>query len=185
MLNDRIIIDMFFERSEQAIVELSEQYGTQATAIAYNILSSRSDAEECVNDAYLTMWNTIPPMRPDNLQAYFIRVIKNIAFNRFDYNTSKKRNNSYDLVLDELQECIPSHETVESKIMEQELTETINKFLGSLPKEDRVLFVGRYWMGEPVDVLAKKLGCSSNGLSVRLFRIRKKLKHYLKKEWTL
>lgn len=181
-MDDSRIIDMFFERSEQGIVELSEQYGNQAKSIANNVLNNIHDAEECVNDALLSLWNQIPPVRPNNLQAYLIKVTKNIALNRLDYNTSKKRNSYFDLALDELQDCISSHETVESKIIEQELTNAINMFLGTLSKDDRILFVGRYWMGESVAEMAKKLQCSQNIISVKLFRIRKKLKHYLKKE---
>lgn len=184
-MNDGKIIDMFFERSEQAIVELSEQYGNLAKTIANNVLNNIDDAEECVNDALLSLWNQIPPKRPDNLQAYLVKVTKNIALNRLDYNTSKKRNSHYDIALEELQDCIPSRETVESKLFERELTNAIDDFLGTLPKEERVLFVGRYWMGESVLELAKKMQSSPNILAVKLFRIRKKLKHYLKKECLL
>ena len=176
------IIDMFFERSEQAIVELSQQYGNQAKAIANNVLNNIDDAEECVNDALLSLWNSIPPLRPNHLQAYLIKVTKNIALNRLDYNTSKKRNSHYDIALDELQDCIPSCENIESKIIEQELSKAIDDFLGTLPKDDRVIFVGRYWMGESVLEIANKLHCSQNIIAVKLFRIRKRLKHYLKKE---
>ena len=179
-MNDSKIIDLFFERSEQAIVELADLYGNQAMHIAENVLHNAHDAEECVNDAYLSVWNNIPPNRPSHLQAYLYKIVKNIALNRFDYNTSKKRNSNFDIALDELQDCIPAYKTVETEVMEHELRDAINAFLGTLSKEDRISFVARYWMGESVEKIAEKMGYSSRNIAVRLFRVRAKLKKYLK-----
>lgn len=181
-MEDGKIMKLFFERSEQAIVELSEKYGSRAKSVMYNILNNWADVEECINDAYLSVWNTIPPAQPNNLQAYFLKIAKNIAFNRVDYNSSKKRNSKYDMALDELQEILPSPENIEEKMLEHELVAAMNAFLGELPQKDRVAFVSRYWMGETIEDIAKRIGCSPKGLAVRLFRIRTKLKKYLEKE---
>jgi len=181
-MDDSKIIELFFERSEQGIVELSNKYGMHARKVVSNVLNNRSDAEECVNDAFLSVWNSIPPVRPTNLGAFFIRIAKNIALNRLDYNSSQKRNSNYDTAIDELQEIIPSSDDVEAEMLKKELTNEINAFLEKLPKRDRILFVGRYWMGESLAELANKTGESEKGISVRLFRIRKKLNKHLEKE---
>ena len=106
-LEDREIIDLFFERSERAIRELDSKYGKAVKAIAGNVLRDRQDAEECVNDAYLGVWSSIPPQRPDSLGSYVCRIARNQAISRLRSNTAAKRNDGFDLVLDELEECIP------------------------------------------------------------------------------
>ena len=123
--------------------------------------------------------NNIPPNRPAHLSAYFYKIVKNKALNRYDYNTSKKRNSRFDVALDELEECIPYYKTVEAEVMECELREAINAFLGALSKEDRQFFVARYWMGESVEYIAQKKGYTSHNVAMRLFRVRGKLKKYL------
>ncbi len=184
-LEDSKIISLFYERSEQAIVELSQKYGAAIRKTAANILKSRLDVEECANDTYLGVWNTIPPQHPDPLVSYVCKIARNIAVNRYHANTAEKRNGNYDLVLDELEECLPSGFNVETELEAKELTEAINRFLQTLEKEDRFLFVRRYWYADSVSDLAVLTGINPNRISVRLFRVREKLKTTLLKEGLL
>ncbi len=138
--------------------------------------------EECVNDTWLGVWNSIPPLRPDPLGGYVCRVARNQAVSRLRANTAGKRNGRYDLVLDELAEAIPSDVDVEKAYDAKELTEAINCFLASRSREDRWLFVRRYFFADEVTELAKALKISRVSASVRLFRLRDKLRNYLQKE---
>ena len=181
-MEDSKIIDLFFERSEQAIEELDSKYGPAVRKTAANILKDRLDVEECVNDTYLNTWNSIPPHVPDPLAAYVCRIARNLAVNRYHANHAEKRNGTYDLVLDEMEECIPSGVNVETEYEAQELSSAINRFLSTLDRKDRFLFVRRYWYADPVSDLAEMLGDSTNRISVRLFRLREKLRNTLVKE---
>ena len=181
-LDDEGILDLFYERSEQAVAELEQKYGRAVRRTAGNILRDRLDVEECLNDTWLAAWNTIPPQRPDPLVSYVCRIARNLAVKRWRADTAAKRKGNYDLVLDELEECIPSGMDVESEIECRELTAAINRFLETLGHEDRVLFVRRYFFAESVAQLAAMTHASANRTSVRLFRLREKLRNYLQKE---
>ncbi|MBQ9510464.1 MAG: sigma-70 family RNA polymerase sigma factor [Clostridia bacterium] len=182
MLDDSKIIELFFERSEQAIVELSNKYGSVCKRTAKNILGNDLDAEECVNESYLGAWNTIPPQKPDVLSSYVCRIVRNLAIKKYHSNTATKRNGAYDVVLDEIEECFSSSLSVENEIESKEITFAINKFLSSLDKESRVMFVKRYWYSDSLEDLSKAYNMSKHNVSVRLFRIRKRLKVFLSKE---
>ena len=181
-MDDSKIIELFYSRSEQAIVELSEKYGAICNKVAGNILNNSLDAEECVNDAYLGAWNTIPPQRPSPLLAYLCRIVRNLAVTRYHSNTAVKRNSFYDVALDELEECLASAASVEAEISARELSGLLDRFLETLDAENRVLFVRRYWYADSVSDIAEDFHMSSNNVSVRLSRIRGKLKKYLKRE---
>ena len=181
-MDDKGIIALFFERSEQAIAELMNKYGTLCIRTAYNIVGDQSDAEECVSDANLALWNTIPPQEPDPLVAYMLRIVKNLSLKKLRDNSAKKRRSGYDAALDELSELIPSPETVEGTADARLLGETINQFLGTLEREERILFVRRYWFGDSVSDLAELFDTGSHSISVRLHRIRKRLKKQLERE---
>lgn len=178
-MEDSKIIELFFERSEQAIVELSDKYGTVCRKTANNILRNSLDAEECVNDAFLGAWNAIPPNRPENLPSYVLRIVRNLSIKRYRYNTADKRNNNYDLALDELAEYIPD---TNAAYDDNDLSQLINKFLSTLKKDDRKMFVMRYFMAESLGDIAKLFGRTQHYVSVRLSRVREKLKNYLMKE---
>lgn len=182
MLEDSQIIELFFERSEQAIVELSEKYGNVCNSVSRNILKNELDAEECVNDAYLAAWNTIPPQEPNPLLSYLCRIVRNLSLKKYYSNTAVKRNNYYDTTLDELVECIASNTTIENEIFAKELSQQLNSFLATLRQKDRVMFVRRYWYCDSVSEIASYFQMSSNAVSVRLLRIRERLRKYLKKE---
>lgn len=180
-MEDHKIIELFHARSEQAIVELSRKYGTVCTKIAKNILNDIRDAEECVNDAYLGAWNTIPPQNPNPLRTYICRIVRNLSIKRYHSNTSMKRNSFYDAALDELENCIPSGKTVETELSAKKLAKIIDDFLDTLDKENRVMFVRRYWYSDSISDIAKRFHMSNNNVSVRLSRTRQKLKNYLRK----
>lgn len=163
-------------------MELSKKYGTICTRIAKNILNNSLDAEECVNDAYLGAWNTIPPQKPNPLKTYICRIVRNLSIKRYHSNTSMKRNSFYDAALDELENCIPSGKTVESELSARELAQIIDDFLDTLDKENRVIFVRRYWYSDSISDISKRFHMSNNNISVRLSRTREKLKNYLRKE---
>ena len=181
-LEDSKIIALFFERSEQAIAELDNKYGSAIKKTAANILNDRLDVEECVNDTYLRTWNNIPPQKPSPLVSYVCKIARNLALDRWRSNRAEKRNGEMDLVLDEMEECIPSNWNLETEVEARELTEAINRFLAGLPKDDRFLFVRRYWYGDSVADLAAMTKSSANRISVRLFRIREKLRTTLSEE---
>lgn len=182
MLEDSKIIELFFARAEQAIVELSAKYGTVCSRIARNILKNDLDAEECVNDTYLAAWNTIPPQKPNPLQTYIFRIVRNISIARYHANTSVKRNSIYDAALDELESCLAASATVEQEIAASELSRQIDLFLATLDEENQMMFVRRYWYSDSISDIAERFQTSDNNVSVRLSRIRKKLKTHLKKE---
>lgn len=181
-MDDSRIIELFFERSEQAITELSNKYGSLCRRVADNILNSRVDAEECVNDAYLGVWNTIPPQRPEHLAGYVCRIVRNQAIKKYHANTAEKRNSFYDVALDEIEEVFSSPGSVEEEIDAGETARRINAFLGTLDKENRILFVRRYWFADSIEDLAALFHTGRHNVSVRLSRIRKKLKEYLARE---
>lgn len=182
MLEDSKILELFLVRAEQAIPALEEKYGNACRRIAENILKNRLDAEECVNDAYLALWNTIPPQIPEPLRAYVYRVVRNLSITRYHANTAQKRNSYYDAALEELEPCLASAETVEQALAAEELTRQINAFLATLDEESRMLFVRRYWYADDIAQLAERFQISRNRVSVRLSRIRSRLKRYLQKE---
>ncbi len=173
-LEDRQIINLFYERSEQAIEELDRKYGAAVRKTAANILRRTQDVEECTNDTWLGVWNTIPPQNPNSLISYVCRIARNLASVKYRSSTARKRNGQYDLVLDELAECIPSTADVESELEAKELSAEVNRFLDTLGYEDRFCFVRRYWYAG-----------NSRRISVRLFRTRERLYRYLKEEGLL
>lgn len=178
-LDDSKIIDLFYERSEQAIIELSKKYGTVCTKVANNILNNRLDTEECVNDAYLGAWNTIPPQNPNPLLSYVCRIVRNLAIKKYHTNTAAKRNSIYDVALDELENCFPASNSVEDEVNANELSQIIDDFLETLDQKNRVMFVRRYWYSDSIADIAKLFNTSSHNVSVRLSRTREKLKKYL------
>ena len=175
-MDDRKIIELFFERSEQAIIELSNKYGAICSKVANHILNNRLDAEECVNDAYLGVWNTIPPQRPDPLLSYVCRIVRNLALKKYHENTAQKRNSIYDVALDEIADCIPAPFSVEDEIMAKEVAGIINGFLETLDRQSRIMFIRRYWHADSIEELAALFHRSRHYISVRLSRTRKALK---------
>lgn len=181
-MDDSRIIELFFARSEQAIAELSRKYGPLCRRVAENLLNDGRDAEECVNDAYLAVWNTVPPVRPEPLASYVCRIVRNLALKKYRANTARKRNSAYDAALDELAECFPSAATPEEEAEAAAVAGIVNDFLETLDPRSRILFVRRCWHGDPIDELAGLFRMSRHAISVRLSRIRKALRKRLEEE---
>ena len=181
-MEDSQIISLFFKRDEAAIVETEKKYGAFCHKIALNILSISADAEECVNDAFLQAWNSIPPQSPDRLGAWLGKVVRNLAINLWNKNHRQKRYAGMEKLLNELEDCIPSPVTVEHRIEEKELTRFLNPWLASLSRDDRILFVRRYWNGEALNSLAAEYRVSSGNMAKRMYRLRLNLKSKLEKE---
>ena len=181
-MDDSKIIELFFERSEQAIIELSNKYGAICSKVADNILNNRLDSEECVNDAYLGVWNTIPPQRPNPLLSYVCRIVRNLALKKYHENTAKKRNSYYDAALDEIADCIPAAFSVEDEIMAKEAAGVIDDYLETLDQQSRIMFIRRYWYADSIEEIAALFHKSKHYISVRLSRIRKALRQYLGKK---
>ncbi len=181
-MDDQLIIQLFMDRSEEAIEATAKKYGRLCTSIARNILNNNEDADECVNDTYLALWNSIPPENPDPLSAYVCRIARNLSLKKYRYNTELKRNSFYDASLEELEDTLVGNEDIDRSTEVKELTEAINRFLDQLKKTDRVLFVKRYWFCKDIDDIAAETGLSRNYINVHLHRTREKLKNYLIKE---
>ena len=179
-MEDKEIVQLYFDRNKQAISETSSKYGHYCTSIALNILNNREDAEECVNDTYLNAWNCIPPHKPKMLSTFLGKLVRNLSFNRFKTNHSDKRGGyELPLILDELGEIVSGKASVEDDIDNNELLENINAFLKDLPEKKQYMFIRRYWYSDRISVIAKRCGCSENSVSVELSRIRKSLREHL------
>jgi len=173
-MNDQAIIDLYFARNEQAIAETAKSYGNVCMQVSMNILQSRPDAEECVNDTYLKTWNAIPPTKPHSLCAFVCRITRNLSLNRLRDLRREKRNKELTLSLEELEACIPA-------AMEDadQLAALLNSFLEGLEETDRVLFMGRYWYSYAIDDLAASMGLTKKAVYMRLYKIRERLRAYL------
>lgn len=178
-MQDNAIIDLFYERSEMAITELSSKYGQICLNTAENITQSREDAKECVNDAYLGVWNTIPPTRPASLLAYVLRIVRNISINRVKFNNAEKRGGRYQESLEELKDCLSSSDTPEKLYDAKELSLYIEQFLEGLSHTNRLLFVRRYWYLDSFEMLAVATGLGQGAVRTRLTRLRQQLKQFL------
>lgn len=180
--HEEAIISLLWERSEDALKQLEEQYGSLCRKIAWNILHNDLDVEECKNDSYLIIWNRVPPERPNPLRAYLCRIVRNTALKKFRDNHAGKRYQEDVLCFEELAECIPAGADVVKEMETKELTKVVEAFLDTLSKEKRTMFVKRYWMCMPVKEIATEYGITERNASVKLGRIRKKLCHFLEKE---
>lgn len=182
-MKDNDIIELFWKRSENAITETSIKYGKYCFKIAQNILDNEKDSEECVNDAYLKVWNHIPPQRPNNFAAYLGRTTRNTALDKYKNTNRKKRGQGQtEEVLEELTGCIPSNNNTEYIADNIVLAEVLNKFLSTLPTNTRKVFMQRYWYMSSVKEISKELGYSESKVKMLLLRTRNELKLLLEKE---
>ncbi|MCL1866016.1 MAG: sigma-70 family RNA polymerase sigma factor [Oscillospiraceae bacterium] len=184
-MSDNEIIGLYLDRAESAITATAKQYGAYCTAIAMNILHNKEDADECVNDAYMKLWNSIPPERPEKFSAYIGKIARNLSIMKYKKLSAQKRGGSgTDILLSELDSCVPTAATaanVENKAEMNELVGAINDFLSAIKKEDRLFFVSRYWYADTVPEIAKSLNVGESRVGVSLHRTRKKLRVYLEK----
>lgn len=179
-MTDAEIVALYFARSEEAITESDRKYGKACHRIAYNVLYSDEDAEECVNDTWLKAWNAIPPDRPDRLGAYLGTVTRRLALTRYQHKTAAKRYAGVETALDELTECLPDGSLTVAD--ETELRTAINGFLASLPTRTRMIFLRKYWYMDSVADIARAMGMSEGAVKVTLHRTREKFRIWLAKE---
>lgn len=180
-MEDRQIIELYWNRDQRAIAESDEKYGVFCVSMARNILSSVQDAEECVNDTWYRAWDTIPPQRPSSLRAYFGRIVRNLSIDRWRRNRAKKRGDGIELMLSELEDCLPGGTTPQQELENRESVKVLEGWLDTLTREERAVFLRRYWYGTGVAELAAQWGCTPNRMSQRLFKLRRRLKIYLQK----
>ena len=181
-MDDKEIVQLFLQRDESGLEELDRKYGRFCASIAENILKSRTDAEECVNDAYLKVWNSIPPAVPRSLSAFIAKITRNTALDVYAlYHTEKRGSGGSAVSFDELEDLVSGESSIEQETENRELLEAINKFLSTLPSAKRRMFVNRYWYCYTVEELARIYEMQEHNVVVALSRTRKKLKEYLKK----
>ncbi len=182
-MKDIDIIELYFARSEKAIEATDRKYGAYCDVIAHNILYDKQDSEECVNDTYLKVWNSIPPNKPQNLRVYLGKITRNLAINRHKKYTAQKRGKgTADAVFSELEECIPSYVSVEDAMDEILVVRLLEEFLKSQRATKRNIFLRRYWYCEPISKISKDFSVSESKVTSTLYRMRLKLKEYLEKE---
>ena len=177
-MEDEAIVALLWRRSPQAIEELDKKYGRLCRKLANNIVNSREDAEECVNDAYLGVWNAIPPARPHPLRAYLVKVVRNVAWKVCERRQAAKRSGCT-VALEELEGCLTDGKTVEDEVEARELARLIEAFLDTLTAKERVIFMRRYGFLDSYGEIARRVGISEKNVSVRLSRMRRKLRDYL------
>jgi len=173
-VEDHQIIELYFARDELAIEETAKRYGGVCMQVSMDILKDRMDAEECVSDTWLQTWRSIPPQRPTILKAFLCRITRNLSINRLRERKAKRRDKDMTLSLEELEGvlAIPEEQS-------EGLSELFSEFLRGLEREDRLLFMGRYWHGYAVGDLAQHYGMTPNAVTKRLGRTREKLRDYL------
>lgn len=182
-MDDASIIDLYFNRDEQAIRETDLAYGSYCKTVAHNILQNSEDVEEAVADTWLKAWNSIPPNRPMHLKLYLAKITRNIALNTYREQSAQKRGGGQVvLALEELEECVPHSDSVESTVDRTLIRDAIQAFLQQISKKDRMIFVRRYFYLENTPAIAQRYGLKESNILLILCRTRKKLKNYLIKE---
>ena len=182
-MDDNMIVDLYFQRSEKAITETAAKYGNYCYSIAFNILNNNEDAEESVNDTYNDAWNSIPPHRPSILATFLGKITRRISIDRWRKRNAEKRGGGeIPLVLDELQDCIANVTSVEEEYEKQHLSDVINAFVKSLPETEQKVFLCRYWYVDSISSISKQFGFTESKVKSMLFRTREKLRLVLIKE---
>ena len=182
-MEDKNIIDLYLDRDEKAIYETQIKYGGYCYSISYNILHNNEDCQECVNDTYLKTWNSIPPHMPSILSTYLGKITRNLSLDKYRKSKANKRlSNEFTLSLNELDECIASNSSIKEELDEEYLASKINDFLSKIKKEDRKMFVSRYFYFDSIEDISNRFEYSESKVKMSLKRTRDKLKEYLIKE---
>lgn len=182
-MNDEAIVDLYLQRNQQAITESSVKYSARLKQVSFNIVQNISDAEECENDTYLSAWNSIPPKSPKTyLFSFLAKITRNLSINLYNKNHTQKRYANVVELTKEMEECIPYPNDDVCKLSDVELTQSINKFLKTLKKEERNIFVKRYWFSESIKEISYKYGISESKAKSMLMRTRQKLKNFFESE---
>lgn len=182
-MDDLNLIELYWQRSEDAVAETAAKYGSYCYRIAYNVLANNEDSEECVNDTFLKVWESIPPNRPNRFSVFIGKITRHLALNRYEYLTAAKRGGSQvPLALDELSDCIPDHKSPTQIVEDKELSFAINKFLRNLSSESRKIFLQRYWGLRSIKDISVMYGITESKVKMSLMRTRNKFKHFLERE---
>lgn len=182
-MDDKNIVELYFQRSDRAITESDIKYGKYCYSIAYNILYNNEDAEESVNDTYLDAWSCIPPHRPSILSAFLGKITRRISIDKWRWrNTEKRGGGEVPLVLEELKDCVADPGTVESELEKKRLSQVIDIFVKSLPETQQKVFLCRYWYMDSVNEISRQFGFSESKVKSMLLRTRRKLCDVLNKE---
>lgn len=181
-MDDSMIIELYWNRNENAIEETDKKYGNYCFTIANNILNSKEDSDECVNDTWLRTWNVIPPKKPDRFKIFLAKITRNLSFDKYKSKHAAKRSGEMLYILDELSECISDRNTTDDEVDMKLLSESINSFLKANSERDRAVFLKRYFYAMPVAEIADKMNITANNASAILSRLRNKLREHLTKE---
>ena len=182
-MDDQRIVELYWSRSESAVLETDKKYGTYLNSISYNILASREDAQECVNDTYHNAWNAMPPTRPSILSTFLGKITRRLSIDRWRrLNAEKRGGGELTLTLDELEDCVSGSGSVEDEIERQELQKLLSDFLDMLPVTERRVFLCRYWYMDSIQSIALQFGFSQSKVASMLHRTRAKLRTVLEKE---
>lgn len=184
-MEDVQIIESFFRRDPAAIDAVQQKYGRRCLAAAAHILPDSRDAEECVSDVWLRLWNAIPPERPRSLAAYITTVTRRVALDKCDYNRAAQRRSDLTLAFEELEGCLSTPDEAQAAAEQEDLRRVLNGFLRSLTRQSRTYFVRRYWYGESIREIADDCGASEEKVKSSLFRARQRLRQTLEKEGML
>lgn len=183
MMEDSEIIDLYWVRDQRAIGETAGKYGAFLRTVAWNILRSHGDAEECVNDTYLRTWNAIPPARPGAFRAWLGRITRNLSLDRWKRDRAQRRGgDDFSLLLGELDVCLPDADRAQRHLEDQEIADLISRFLRQQSAFNRRAFLRRYWYGESIEEIAAALDCGTSKVKSALFRTRSALRTCLEKE---
>lgn len=181
-MEDNDIIELYWQRSEQAIYETSNKYGNALFMLADGILHNVEDSEECVNDTYHIAWTTIPPKKPEYFFAYLAKIARHFAFGRLDYKNAKKRNALVVELGEELENCLPAPDDYERKMESEEIGKVISQFLRTQKELIRNVFISRYWYMNSVRQISEEFHISESKVKSILFRTRNRLRKYLESE---
>ena len=181
-MEDKVIVELFFKRDSNSIIEADKKYGKYCYKIAFNILANKEDAEECLNDTFLAAWENIPPQTPEILSAYLGKIVRNLSLKKYRLKNAQKRGGGSQLSFDELNECIPSNSDILEQLDIKETAKMIDAFLRNLSKKDRYIFIRRYWYLDSIDNICSLTGLNVGQIKMRLLRIRRKLLSKLNEE---
>lgn len=182
-MNDETIINLFFQRSENAIVETDKKYHGYCKSIGFHILNNQQDTEECINDCYFAVWNSIPPTFPNNFRVFIGRIMRNLSLDLYrKTNAAKRGNGNFPILLSELDECIPLYASPWETVNAELLTNAIDSFLDTRSEKERAVFIKRYFLCESVGEIATACNLTIINVKVTLHRVRNQLKVFLEKE---
>lgn len=180
-MEDREILDLYWQRNEQAIAQTEAAHGRKLHSLSYRILASHEDAQECVSDTYMKAWQTIPPQRPTYFFAYLAKICRFLSFGRLDWLNAAKRKAELVQLTAEMELCIPDR-SVQDRVEGEQLGVLLNDFLGTLSRDNRIIFLRRYWYTDSVSEIARRYGMTESKVKTQLHRTRCKLREYLEKE---